>query len=162
SPRFEYAASGLERGEIRLGDVKIAGRLSELRRMAEPGQEERLSFRAEVRGAGGTYPGERALALSGAGGEIILERGVLQYKNLHGTLGQSRIAELSGTQRQPFSAAGPLELRIKADADLAQLSETPGILPAAFGKTIDSLREVAGRVRLDLLMRADATSPPQY
>ena len=158
----ESIAGGLERGEIRLGDGEISGRLSELRRISEPGQEERISFRADLRGAGGNYPGERPLAFDAVGGEIILERGVLQYKNLHGTIGQSRIVELSGTHRQPFSPAGALELRIRADADLAQLQEAASILPPAFGKTIDSLHDVGGRARLNLLVRTDSRSPVYY
>src|SRR5262249_41366025 len=84
SPRLESAAAGLARGEIRLSDIEVSGKLSELHRIAEPEQAGRLSFRAEIRGAGGNLPGERPLVLSGAGGEILLQRGVLQYKNVRG------------------------------------------------------------------------------
>jgi uncharacterized protein involved in outer membrane biogenesis len=161
SPRVESATEGLTRGEIRLSDIEVSGKLSELSRVFEPEQAERLSFHAEIRGAAGNFPGDRPVPLSGAGGEILLQHGVLQYKNLHGTLGRTRVIEVSGTQRQPFSA-GPLAMSIKADADLAELTDRPEIWPAAFKKTIDSLHDIGGRVRLDLQLHADSASPIVY
>ena len=161
SPRMEYAAAGLDRGEIRLSDIELSGKLSEVSRLAEPQQAERLAFHAEIRGAGGNFPGDRPVTLSGAGGEIFLREGVLRYKNFRGTLGRTHVIELSGTQRQPFSG-GPVEMRIKADADLAQLKETPGIWPAAFKKAVDTLQDLGGRARLDLQIRADSSASVLY
>lgn len=164
SPRLEYFADGFERGEIRLNNAEISGRLSEFRRLSEPGQEERLSFDAELRGAAGNYSGAKPLVLSGGGGRVSLQHGALQYTNIRGTLGKTRIAELSGTQEKPFSSAGPLDLRVKGEVDLEQLKEqlTPAMLPSSVAKILDSLRDVGGRARLDLVVRGDSIGLAKY
>jgi uncharacterized protein involved in outer membrane biogenesis len=162
--RLEYVARGLQSGEVRLSNAEISGRLSDLGRLSESRHGDLLSFEAEIRGAEGNYSGESSLALSGGGGGISLQRGVLEYKNLRGTVGKSRILDLSGTQGQPFSNTGPLDLRVRGEVDLTQLKEqlTRALLPAAIASKIDSLRDVGGRARLDLSVRGDSVDLAKY
>lgn len=160
APRLRALAAGLDRGEVKFSRAEISGRLSELRRLAEPGQEERLLLAAEARGLGGVFGAAPALPVNGFGGQIFLQHGFLQLKNLSGTIGRTRVIDLSGTGRRPLSG-GPLDLRIKADAELAELRELPaGVLPAA-DKIAAAVEELGGRARLDVALRADSADAPQ-
>jgi uncharacterized protein YhdP len=159
SPRFEDFTSGLDRGEIKLNDAEISGRLSDLRRVSDSEQPTPFSFDLEFRGIGGNYGRERPLPLSGAVGRVVFDKGVLRYKGLRATLGRSRITELTGTQHRPFSDAGPLEFRLKGQADLAQLKEqAAALLPNRLRGAIGSIQDLGGRARLDLSMRGDSVA----
>jgi hypothetical protein len=159
SPRFDDFASGLDRGEIKLNEAEFSGRLSDLRRVSDSEQPSPFSFDLEFRGVGGNYGVERPLPLSGAVGRVVLDKGVLQYKGLRAMLGRSRITELTGTQRRPFSDAGPLEFRLKGQADLAQLKEhAAALLPTRVSKALGSIQDLGGRARLDLSMRGDSVA----
>jgi uncharacterized protein YhdP len=163
SPRLESLAAAVDRGEIRFAKAEISGRLSELRRLFEPGQEERLRLEAEVREAGGNFGAEPGVAFGGLSGAIVLEHGVLQYKNFHGVVGRSRLTEINGAQRRALSG-GPLELRIKGDADLQEVREQipRAVLPPAAAKLMSALRDLGGRAGIDLLLRADFVSDYHY
>jgi hypothetical protein len=163
SPRWEAAGAALERGEIKFTKAEISGRLSELRPSFEPGQEKRLSFEAEVKDAGGKFGAEPGVAFTGFSGRIELERGELKYKNFHGTIGRTRVMEISGAERA-LAGGGSLDLRVKADVDLQQLrDEIPRkLFSPAVGKALDSLRDLGGRAGVDLKARADFISAPHY
>jgi uncharacterized protein involved in outer membrane biogenesis len=163
SPRLEYLAAGFDRGEIRVASAELSGSFSDLRPFAQGGKDDSLAFTAELRNAGGEWAGERPLAFSAASGQLVFEKGTLYYKNFRATLGQSQLSELSGAQRRPFSG-GPLELRVRGDADLAELREhlPPSLLPGSAAKTIDGLRDLAGRARIDLSLRADGAAPLEF
>src|ERR1041385_5949882 len=75
---------------------------SDLRRIPQGGGEDSLSFTIEMRNVGGEWAGERPLPFSAAGGQLVLEKGTLYYKNFRATLGRSQVTELSGAQRRPF------------------------------------------------------------
>ncbi len=164
SPRLEYLAAGVNQGEVRLTRAGISGRLSQLRRLLEPGYEDHLWLEAEVREAGGNFGGDHSLPLRGFSGRIVLEKGVLYYKNFKGAAGLSRLAEIEGTQRGALSGGGPLELRIKGDMELTQLQEQMqlGLLPAAADKMVSALQDLGGKGRLDLLVRTDFAAVRYY
>jgi AsmA-like protein len=163
SPRLESLAAAVDRGEIRFASAEISGRLSELRRLSEPGQEERLRVEAEVREVGGSLGDDPSVAFSGFSGAIVLEHGVLQYKNFYGWVGESRLTQINGAQPRALSG-GPLELRIKGDADLQEVRERipRDALPPAAGKMMNALRDLGGRAGIDLLVRTDFVSDYQY
>ena len=162
SPRFEDFASGLDRGEIKLNDAEISGRVSDLKRVSDSETQSPVFFDLEFRDVGGIYGAERPLPLSGAGGRVIFANGLLQYKGLRATLGRSRITELTGAQRRPFSDAGALEFRIKAEADLAQLKDAAAVLPSSVSKAIGSIQDLGGRARLDVAMRGDSSARTSF
>ena len=163
SPRLDAVAAAVQSGEIRLAGAEVAGTLSDLRRLSKGGGDDSLSFTVEMRNVGGEWAGERPLSFSSAGGQLVLEKGTLYYKNFRAMLGPSQITELSGAQRRPFSG-GPLDLRVRGDADLAQARQylTAGALSASVGKTIEALRDLGGRARLDLALRVDPAAPLRY
>ncbi len=163
SPRLDFIAAGLERGEIRLASADIAATLSELRRLPQAGAgENALAFTAEVRNAGGQWAGERTIAVGAVNGQVALEKGVLQYQDFRATLGPSHVSELSGSQRRPFSG-GPLELRVRGEADLAQArAYLAPALPASAAKTLETLQDLGGRARVDLALIADGAAPLRY
>jgi uncharacterized protein YhdP len=164
SPRLENLLASIRHGEIKFARADVSGKLSELRRLFEPGQEERLSLEAQVREAGGDFGADPPLPLRGFSGQIVLEKGVLGYKNFKGLVGQSRLTEINGTHRGALSGAGKLELRIKGDTDLAQFSEMTrfGLLPPAAAKMAGAVQELAGGAKLDLLVRTDLASSYEY
>ncbi len=162
APRLRAVAAGLDRGEVKFSRAGISGRLSELRRLWEPGQEERLSLTVEARGLGGVFGSEHPLPFGGFGGQVVLQHGVLQYKNVSGTIGQTRVVEISGTERRPLSG-GPLDLHIRADAQLAELRQlSDGVMPPDAGKIMEAVQDIGGRARVDLRMRADSAAPPRF
>jgi uncharacterized protein YhdP len=164
SPRLENLVASVNQGEIKLAKASVSGKLSALRHLSEAGQAERLSLLAEVRDAGGNFGADHSLALRGFSGQIVLDKGTLQYKNFKGLVGQSRLTEINGTHRDALSGAATLELRVKGDADLAQLSEQvrSGILPPSAAKLMASVQELSGSARLDLLLKTDFISAYQY
>src|SRR5262249_52541944 len=163
SPRLDALAAAVQSGEIRLAGAEVAGTLSDLRRLSKGGGDDSLSFTVELRNVGGEWAGERPLPFSAAGGQLVLEKGTLYYKNFRATLGQPQLTELSGTQRRPFSG-GPLDLRARGDAAPARARRSlpAGLLPASAGKTIEALRDLGGRARVDLALHADAAAPLRY
>src|SRR5581483_5022079 len=163
SPRLEDLAAGFDRGEVRLASAELSGSFSELRPFAQGGKDDSLAFTAELRNAGGAWGGERRLAVSGAGGQLVFEKGTLYYKNFRATLGQSQLTELSGAHRRPFSG-GPLDLRVRGDADLAEAwRQLPSeLLPASAGKTLDALRDIGGRARIDAAVHSEGAAPLQF
>jgi uncharacterized protein YhdP len=164
SPRLENLLASIRYGEIKFARADVSGKISELRRLFEPGQEERLSLEAQVREAGGAFGADPPLPLSGFSGQIALEKGVLRYKNFKGVVGQSRLTEINGTHRGALSGPGKLELRIKGDTELAQFSEMTrfGILPPAADKMMGAVQELGGGAKLDLTVRTDFASSYEY
>jgi len=108
SPRLENLLVAIRQGEIKFPRADLSGRLSELRRLFEPGQERLVSLEAQVKDAGGDFGSDHSLPLRGLTGQLVLEKGVLRYKNFKGMVGQSRLTEISGTQRGALSGAGKL------------------------------------------------------
>ena len=164
SPRLEYLAATVNQGEVRLAKAALSGKLSQLRRPFEPGHEEHLSLDAEVREAGGSFGGDHALALRGFSGRIVLEKGILYYKDFKGAVGLSRLVEIQGTHRGVLSSSGLLELRIKGDMEVGQLREQMqlGFLPLPADRMAGALQDLAGRGRLDLLLRTDFSALRHY
>jgi uncharacterized protein YhdP len=164
SPRLENLLASIRRGEIKLDRADVSGKLSELGRLFEPGQEQRLSLEARVREMGGDFGADPPLPLRGFSGQIVLEKGVLRYKNFTGLVGQSRLTEINGTHGGALSGAGQLELRIKGDTELAQFSEMTrfGVLPPAAAKMAGAVQELGGGAKLDLTVRTDFASSYEY
>ena len=163
SPRLDALTAAVGSGEIRLASAEVAGMLSDLRRIPQGGGDDSLSFTIEMRNVGGEWAGERPLPFSAAGGQLVLEKGTLYYKNFRATLGRSQVTELSGAQRRPF-AGGALDLRVRGEADLAQARQylPPGAVAASAGKTLEALRDLSGRARVDLALHAEAAAPLSY
>ena len=164
SPRLENVVASVNQGEIKFDRAAISGKLSALRRLFEPDPADRLSLQAELRDAGGNFGADHALALRGFTGQIVLDKGTLQYKNFKGFVGQSRLTEINGTHSGALSGDGTLELRIQGDTELAQLSEQmrAGIFPPAAAGMIGAVQELTGSAKLDLLVKTDFVSAYQY
>ena len=164
SPKLQTLAPAVTLGEIRLESAKFTGRVSELRRLSDPGGEQRLGVDAEFRDVGGSLAGEPTLPLRGFSGRIVLEKGTLHYKNVKGTVGLTRLERVEGSHSGIFSNRGALDLRVAGEVGLAQLSELAklGLLPSAGGSLSSFFRGVAGKGKLNLRLQTDFVSRTQY
>jgi len=156
SPKLPLAEA-VTLGEVRLESAKFTGRLSELRQLSEPGHEQQMSLNAEFRDAGGSLAGESSLPLRGFSGRLVLEKGTLHYRNVKGTVGQSRLEKIEGSHTGIFSKRGALDLRVAGEVDLAELPELAklGMLPSAQESIGPTLRGVGGKGRLNLRLQTD-------
>lgn len=163
SPALEYLAAATNQGEVKLTKAGMSGALSGFRHLFEPGFENKIWLDAELKEAGGNL-GERYLPLRGISGRVILEKGVLYYKNFKGMYGLSRLAGVEGIQKGVISGRRQLELRVRGEADLSQLREQlkPGVIPAQAAKAIEVLRELSGKARFGLLLRTDFAAAHHY
>jgi uncharacterized protein YhdP len=163
SPRLQALAAALTLGEVRLDSARFTGRLSELRRLSEPGHEQRLSVDAEFRDAGGSLAGESSLPLRSFSGRLVLEKGTLHYRNVKGAVGQSRLEKIEGSHTGIFSKRGALDLRIAGEVELAQLPELAklGMLPSARESIGSALGGVGGKGRLNLRLQTDFAARTQ-
>lgn len=159
-PAWDTLMRSVNQGELKLTEVKFAGRLSEIRRMSEPGFEKHISLDAEVRGVGGNLPGDRYLPLRDVSGRLVLEDGVLYYKGLRGSYGRSPLIEVEGSQKGILTGQKLLELRVRGEADLDELREQLKLrrLPAPVVRASGLLEELAGRGKFRLLLSTDFAS----
>ncbi len=164
SPQWEVLVKGMNQGEVKLTKAGVGGPLSGIRRMFEPGFENTLWLDAEVKGMGGNLPGDHPLPLRGISGRIVLEKGVLYYRNFKGMVGLSRLAEIEGSQKGILAGRKYLELRVKGEADLRQLRDQlkAGFIPDQAAKAVAVLQELSGKGRFGLLLRTDFASSHHY
>ena len=162
APLLETLVKSMSQGELKLTKAGVSGPLSAIRRPFEPGSESNLWLDAELKDGGGSPPGDRYLAFKGVSGRVVLDKGVLYYRNFKGTYGLSRLTEVEGAQRGIASGRKSLDLRVKGEVDLAQLRQQlkAGWMPEA--KAGDFLQELGGKGRLNLLVRAGPAGPPQF
>ncbi len=158
---LESLVNGMNQGELKLTKAGVSGPLSGLRHLFEPGFEDLVSLDIEFKEAGGNLPGGRYLPLRGVSGRVVLEKGVLYYKNFRGMYGLSRLADVEGSQKGILSGRRVLELRARGEADLSQLREQLklGFMPE---QTLDVLKEFSGRGRFGFLLRTDFAAARHY
>ncbi len=164
SPTWEHSVKALNQGKLKLTKAGVSGPLSEIRRLFEPGFEDHLWLETEFKGVGGHLGGDRYLPLRGISGRVVLEKGVLYYKNFEGMYGLSRLVEIEGSQKGVLAGHSSLELRAKGEVDLPQLREQlrlGPLLPQA-AKAASVLQELGGKSRFRLLLRTDFAASPHY
>jgi uncharacterized protein YhdP len=164
STAWDTLMRSVSQGEIKLTEVKFSGRLSEFRRMSEPGFEKQLSLDAEVRGVGGNLPGDRYLPVRDVSGRLVLENGILYYKGLRGSYGRSPLLEVEGSQRGVLTGQKLLDLRVRGEADLDELREQLNLrlLPAQVVRAGGLLEELGGRGKFRFFWRTDFASPAHF
>ena len=163
-PPWEYLVKGVNQGEVKLTKAGVSGPLSRIRQMFEPGFENTMWLDAEVKGMGGNLPGDHPLPLRGISGRIVLDKGVLYYRNFKGMVGLSRLAEIEGIQKGILSGRRSLEIRVKGEADLRQFWDQlkAGWIPSQAAKAVAVLQELSGKGRFGLLLRTDFASSHHY
>ena len=164
SPTWEDSVKALSQGELKLTKAGVSGPLSEIRRLSEPGFEDHLWLEAEFKDVGGRLGGDRTLPLRGISGRVVLEKGVLYYKNFEGMYGLSRLGEIEGSQKGILAGRSSLELRAKGEADLPQLREQLKLGPVSpqAAKAASVLQELGGKSKFRLLLRTDFAASPHY
>ncbi len=163
SPRWEYMVRAVNQGEVRLVKAGIAGRLSEIRRLFEPGYENRIWLEAEIREGGGDLSGDPYLPVRGVNGQFVLENGILYFKGLKGWYGLSHLTEIDGTQMGVFTDSGLLELRLQGELDLGDLREQLKLppFPPAVTKAAGSIQELSGKGKIAMSLRKENVTPYQ-
>lgn len=163
APLVEHLVRDASQGQLKLNRAGARGPLSEVRRLFEPGSASEIWLDAEVKGAAGGSPGGPYLPFREVSGRVVLENGVLSYKDFKGRYGLSRLTEVDGIQRGVVSGRKSLELRLKGDIDLLQLKDQlkAGWISAQVARSGEFLDELAGKGRLSLLVRSGADGPPQ-
>jgi uncharacterized protein YhdP len=163
SPAWGHLVNAINQGELRLTRAEVSGRLSQIRQL-EPGFENHIGIDAEVRRAGGDVKGDRYLPIRGVSGRLVLEKGILYYKGVHGYYGQSYLTEVEGSHKGVLRDRGLLELRIRGEVELRELWEQlkMGLLPTQADKVTANLYELNGKGRLGLFLREDFASQHHY
>ncbi|MFQ5851649.1 MAG: AsmA-like C-terminal domain-containing protein [Candidatus Binatia bacterium] len=154
----------VKEGEMRLTKAGVSGRLSEVRRVFQPGFEDLLWFDAEVRGVGGDLPGKRFLPVRGISGRFVLEKGVLYYKNVKGSYGRSLLEEIEGRQTGVISGQRLLEIRVRGQVHLGQMWEQSklDILPKRLAQVASGVQDVSGKGKVEVFLRTDFESLREY
>ncbi len=158
----ESFVAALQVGNVKLNRAEVNASLSRLRAsIAKGGFADAASLDVEFRGiaanAAGGYP-----PLRGFQGKVILEKGLLSFKEISGDFGQSRLASVDGSYRWSGTDQGALQLRARGEADLGELREQmqQGLLPAQVIKAAAAIQEMAGRGKFDLAVNRTAESVP--
>ena len=158
----ESFAAALHSGNVKLNRAEVKGSLAEVRaQIAKGGFADAASLDVEFRGiaanAAGGYPPLRSFQ-----GKLLLEKGLLSFKEISGDFGQSRLASVDGSYRWSGADEGELQLRARGEADLGELREQmrQGLLPAQVTKAAAGIQELAGRGSFDLAVYRTAESVP--
>lgn len=164
APQWAELISAVDEGEIKLNRAGVAGRLSEIRRLSEPGREDHLWLDVQLRDIGGDPPGDRYLRLKDWSGQIVLEKGVLYGKGFKGRYGRSLVQELETVQKGVLTGRGLLELKLRGDVHLGELREQMklGHLSAQAAEVAKTIKELGGRGKVALSLRSDFSSAPHF
>jgi uncharacterized protein YhdP len=162
SAHVERWATAFNEGELQVMKGGINARLSQIRRMAQSGIDERVWFEAELRNATAAPAFEKALPLTDVQARLTLQSGVLAVRNAKAQYGQSRISDLNGSFKD-LTAGSDIELRARGQVDLAELQEQlkhPS-LPVQINTVTDKVRQLSGRAKFDFSLRR-AAAPVQF
>jgi uncharacterized protein involved in outer membrane biogenesis len=161
SPDIERWAALFQEGDLQLTRAGINASLSQIRRMAQTGLDDRLWFDAQVRGAAVAPRMQGMLPLSDLDGQVSLNGGVFTLRNLKARYGDSRITDVDGTVVGPLANPSRFELRARGELDLAELQQQLklGWFPAQLNKFASSAQRLAGKGRFDLILRRSADAP---
>lgn len=161
SPELERWATLFQEGELRLTRAGVNATLSQIRRMAQAGLDERVWFDAEVRNATAMPRVEGALPLADLDGQLSLNRGVFTVRDLKARYGESRIADLDGSFTGPLASPARFELHARGELDLAELQQQLklGSFPAQLNKFASFAQQLGGKGRVDLVMRRSGDAP---
>jgi len=163
SPIWGYLIRAVNQGEVRLVNTGVSGRLSEIRRVFEPGFENHIWLDAELREAGANLAGDGYLPVRGVGGRVVLEKGVLRYRGLKGMYGLSRLTEVDGSHKGVLTGQGFLELRGSGEIDLGELRQQLrlALFPPQVLKIAEGLQELSGKAKVEASLRKGFPSPYQ-
>jgi uncharacterized protein YhdP len=164
TPLWGYLIRAVNQGEIRLVNSGVSGRLSEIRRVFEPGFEDHIRLDAEFREAGANPEGDGYLPVRGVSGRVVLEKGVLYYKGLKGMYGLSRLAEVDGSHKGVLTGQGLLELRVGGEVDLGELRQQLKLplFPPQVANIAEGLQELSGKAKVEASLSKDLASPYQF
>jgi len=158
----ENFVAALRSGTVKLNQAEVSARLSDLRaQIAKGGFTDAVSLDVEFMGiaanpAGGYPP------LRGFQGKVILETGLLSFKEISGDFGKSRLANIDGTYQWSGADQGALHLHARGEANFGELRELAqqGLLPASVTKAAATVQEIEGRGSVDLAVKRAAESVP--
>jgi uncharacterized protein involved in outer membrane biogenesis len=161
SPELERWAALFQEGELQLIKAGVNASVSQIRRMAQNGLDERVWFDAQVRNATVRPSMEGALPLSGLNGQLSLNKGVFTVRNLKALYGESRITDLDGSFTGFPSSPSRLELHARGELDLAEFQKQLelGWLSAQINKFASSAQQVGGKGRADFIIRRSGDVP---
>ncbi len=159
--KSESLVAAIYEGELQLNKAGVNASLSHMRRMVENGLDERLWIDAEFRHISAQYPGD-FLPLRGFQGRMILEKGLLSFKDLKGNYGQSRLSNIEGYYRLSAAGRGILQLSASGEADLAELREQGklGMMSAQVTKGASLIEDIGGKGKFDIVVARGSDGAP--
>ncbi len=168
-PRSSLESSGwqslvrsVDEGEVRFARLDVNARVSDLRAGSVSQGESPIAFDMQVRRVAAKPPSPDYLPARNVSGELMLEKGILYFKDFKGTYGQSRLENVSGSRRKTSSGSELLEARVQGEADLGELYQQfkSKLSPKAVVGALSELRELSGKAAIDLSLRRDSESSP--
>ena len=162
SAKIDNLLASLQEGEIDVQRLVLAASLNELRQVSLQNLSDRFGFEAELRNLT-AKPAHGYLPLRMVHGRITFEKGLLSFKNLTGSYGQSRLDGVDGTYRPQSQGQGPLDLRARGEFELVELRELlkSDTVPAQAVKLAESVHDLAGRAKFELSLERGAMAALQ-
>ncbi len=161
SPAWGNLLKAVSQGEARLIRGGVAGRLSELEHLFQPGYEKHFWMEVEVRAGRvdlqeGWFP-----PIDGIGGRILLQDGVLIFRGFKGNTGGVSFEEIEGSQEDLFSGRTLLRVRGRGEALIKPLWEQlkGGAPPVELEKVGIPLGELSGKGKSTFSWQTDFASP---
>ena len=164
SSKVEKTVNSIQSGRVEIKKAGINATLGQLRRLAQTGTGKQVWFEAELRDIAGTLGGEGSLPLRSVDGKVILENGILAFRNIRGAYGDSRFSDVDGSYVLSPTEKGKLELELKGDVNLAELKEQvkAGLFTARAAKIASSLQDLGGRSKINFALKRLADAPLQF
>src|SRR4030095_11832877 len=97
SPRLENTVNSIRTGQLEVKNAGVNATLGQLRRLAQSGVGSEVWFDAEVRDLAGTVSAERSFPMRGIEGQISLAKGIVTFRNIKGSYGDSRFTDIDGS-----------------------------------------------------------------
>ena len=164
SSKVEKTVNSIQSGRVEIKKAGINATLGQLRRLAQTGTGKQVWFEAELRDIAGTLGGEGSLPLRSVDGKVILENGILAFRNIRGAYGDSRFSDVDGSYVLSPTEKGKLELELKGDVNLAELKEQvkAGLFTARAAKIASSLQDLGGRSKINFALKRLADAPLHF
>ena len=161
SPDIDNLLASFQEGEFDVKRFLLAGNLNELRQASLQNLSDRIGFEAELRNVS-VKLGSGYLPLRAQQGRVAFAKGLLSFKNLKGSYGQSRLDDVDGTYR-PAAQGGALELRANGELELAELQEQlkSEIVAPQAAKLAQTVHDLAGKAKFDLTLQQQPKAPMQ-
>ena len=164
SPRLENTVNSIRAGQLEVKNAGVNATLGQLRRLAQSGVGSEVWFDAEVRDLAGTVSAERSFPMRGIEGQISLAKGIVTFRNIKGSYGDSRFTDIDGSYALSPAQKGTLDLKLKGDVNLTDLREQviASLLSTRAARVASSLKDLAGRSKIDLALKRVADAPLHF